>query len=412
MNECRVGIVGAGLAGVGLAHALAAADGTGGEALASAAPDAVPATGGVHAAGAERTADARRTAAGTADSEASAVSFDVTILEKSRGVGGRAATRRRDGRTYYYDHGANYVKDADERTVTLVESLGEDGLVAMRDPVWPFAGDGTITESERDPEPKYTWETGITQFAKRLLSETDAAVRNGTRAAQLSFDPGSDEWRIRDTDDETHGPFDAVVCTPPAPQTAELLAATSVGGTGGKSSTAGELQESIDRLRERVTGVPFRTTRTVVLGYEAGIERPWYALVNTDGDHAIGWLSREECKRGHVPDGESVLIVQMAPDYSERTYDDPADEVATDTAARVAELLETPRLAEPDWYDDQGWRYAQPEEPLVDAVPEPVSDAGLYAAGDWLVEGGKGRVHEAYWQGVSVAQQVASRVTD
>ncbi|MDX1531103.1 MAG: NAD(P)-binding protein, partial [Rhodothermales bacterium] len=36
----------------------------------------------------------------------------VTLFEKSRGVSGRAATRRRtaDGQTWRYDHGAQYVK--------------------------------------------------------------------------------------------------------------------------------------------------------------------------------------------------------------------------------------------------------------------------------------------------------------
>ena len=32
--------------------------------------------------------------------------FDVTVFEKSRGVGGRLATRRVD--TYAFDHGAQY----------------------------------------------------------------------------------------------------------------------------------------------------------------------------------------------------------------------------------------------------------------------------------------------------------------
>ncbi|GAB6880489.1 hypothetical protein JCM17823_27630 [Halorubrum gandharaense] len=35
----------------------------------------------------------------------------MTLLEKSRGVGGRAATRRRNG--CRYDHGANYVNPDD-----------------------------------------------------------------------------------------------------------------------------------------------------------------------------------------------------------------------------------------------------------------------------------------------------------
>ena len=381
----RIGIVGAGVAGCGVAHALA-----GGDALRAVEPAAALDT-----------------------------DVQVTVLEKSRGVGGRAATRRRDGTTYYYDHGANYVKEADERTVELLHALGEDGLVAFEEPVWPFTGDGEISESQREPEPKFTWETGITQFAKRLLGETDATVRKGTRAVSATYD---DAWTVRDADGATHGPFDALVVTPPAPQTARLLGETTVESSDAARSDmvrsadatqSDHLAETVTALQDRVADVPFRTTRTAVLGYDEPLDREWYALVNTDGAHEIGWLAREECKDGHVPPGENVLIAQMAPDYSERTYDDASDAVANDAAERVATLLDEPRLAEPAWTDDQGWRYAQPNETLTDTpLTDRAARAGLFLAGDWLVPDGKGRVHEAYWRGTRVARDVADRLDD
>ena len=372
-----VGIIGAGLAGVGVAHAL-----TGGASLHAATSDG----------------------AATPGPDGSVES--VRIFEKSRGVGGRAATRRRNGTEYYYDHGANYVKEADSRTVELVRSLGEEGLVGFDEPVWPFDGGGEIAASQRDPETKFTWETGITQFAKRLLGESDATVDQPTRVAGLTHDAGS--WTVRDDDGETHGPFDAVVCTPPAPQTAELLGNTALEQAGGDTAID---EETISTLRQAVTDVPFRTTRTVVLGYERPLDRPWYALVNTDGGHRIGWLAREECKDGHVPDGESVLIAQLAPDYSEQTYDEPLETVAPAVADDVASLVGEPWLADPDWTDDQGWRYAQPNETLADLPAlDRAERAGLFFAGDWLVPDGKGRVHEAYWHGVETAERITDGV--
>ncbi|MFQ3320556.1 MAG: renalase, partial [Natronomonas sp.] len=43
---------------------------------------------------------------------------DVTVFEKSRGVCGRAATRRKHG--CRYDHGANYVKSNSPRVNELI----------------------------------------------------------------------------------------------------------------------------------------------------------------------------------------------------------------------------------------------------------------------------------------------------
>ena len=54
--------------------------------------------------------------------------FPVTLFEKSRGVGGRMATRRtHDG--LRFDHGAQYFTVRDGRFRRYVESWIEDGIV-------------------------------------------------------------------------------------------------------------------------------------------------------------------------------------------------------------------------------------------------------------------------------------------
>jgi len=319
---------------------------------------------------------------------------DVTILEKSRGVGGRAATRRKHG--CRYDHGANYIKDGGERTDRLVRDLGEEGLVDIEEPVWTFGADGEISPGDRRAAHKWTWTEGITQFAKRVLDRTDAEVHKTTRVDGLSRT--ADGWQLADTEGGSHGPFESVVLTPPAPQTAELLASTTIDGTA---------VSAVDRAAEAVGEVPFRTIRTFVLNYPFEIDRPYYALVNTDRDHPIGWLARESCKAGHVPDGESLLVAQMAPDWSTAHYDDPLDAAAEEAAGMVADLLDDDRLAEPGWVDDQGWRYALPDAGLDDGIAADLREQSLFLAGDWLV--GEGRAHQALWNGVETAERVVDR---
>ena len=332
-------------------------------------------------------------AAGMADA-LSDRSVSVTVLEKSRGVGGRAATRRRDG--CRYDHGANYIKDSDERTRELLQSLGADGLVDIDAPVWPFDAEGTISESQRPESHKWTWEAGITQLAKRLFDRTNADIRKETRVDTL--EEGQSGWTISDTDGATHGPFDAVVLTPPAPQTADLLQAT-------------ELLDGDDDLAaatDAVDQVPYRTIRSLMLHYPFEIDPPYYALVNDDRDHDIGWLARESCKPGHIPAGEELLVVQMAPDWSTANYDMPLDDAASEAAMKAAQLLDDDRLTEPDWVDDQGWRYALPDAGVDSDAVEPLETHGLYLAGDWVV--GEGRAHEALWCGVDVGERLAATV--
>jgi predicted NAD/FAD-dependent oxidoreductase len=330
-------------------------------------------------------------AAGMADA-LSEEGISITVLEKSRGVGGRAATRRRNG--CRYDHGANYIKDSDERTRELLESLGTDGLVDIDAPVWPFDADGRISESERPEAHKWTWEAGITQLAKRLFGRTDAEIRKETRVDALREDPAG--WTISDTDGTTHGPFDAVVLTPPAPQTADLLRATEL--------IDGE--DDLAAATDAVDQVPYRTIRSLLLHYPFEIDRPYYAVVNDDREHDIGWLARESCKPGHVPAGEELLVVQMAPDWSTANYDTALDDAASEVAETAAQLLGDDRLTEPDWIDDQGWRYALPDAGVDSEAVEPLEAHGLYVAGDWVV--GEGRAHEALWCGVDVGERLAA----
>ncbi|SDJ80483.1 NAD(P)/FAD-dependent oxidoreductase [Natronorubrum texcoconense] len=312
---------------------------------------------------------------------------EITVLEKSRGLCGRAATRRRDD--VIYDYGANYVKSDDERVVELLtETLDTDGLVDVTDPVWTFDSAGEVSVGRDADEHKWSYESGLTQLAKRLFAHTDATIHRETRVETVIRDDSAERWRLEDAGGEQWGPFDAILLNPPAPQTAELL------------RTAAWDAEIRDELVDAVDDVPYRTIWTGVFHYPFELERPYYALVNTDKEHEIGWISREECKSGHVPEGESLLIVQASPDWSTDRYDeDPAANLEA-LAELTAAIVEDERLLEPDWTDHQGWRYALPEDGVDRDPLRRAEESGLYCLGDWVA--GEGRLHAALRSGLEV----------
>ena len=332
-------------------------------------------------------------AAGAAAAYALDEAATVTVFEKSTGVCGRAATRHEDG--CHYDYGANYFKDEDPAVTEVVtEVLDTDGLVDIEDPVWTFDGEGTISEGRDSDERKWTYREGIDRLAARLFDETDATIELRTRVETVAHE--GERWRLTDTDDEDLGTFDAVLLTPPAPQTATLLREAEW-----DASLRTELAEAIGR-------VPYRTTLTAVLHYPFEVDPPYYALVNTEGEHDIGWLSREECKPGHVPDSESLLIVQMAPGWSTERYAESTEQIADAAADATADLLDDDRLAEPDWVDSQGWRLAQPDDGVDEDVLDRAADHDLFFAGDWVA--GEGRVHLALRSGLDTGERMAARL--
>jgi len=329
-------------------------------------------------------------ASGAAYVLASTTDADLTVLEKSGGLCGRAATRRRGPVTYEY--GANYLKADDERVVDLVTGrLDTDGLETIDEPIWVFDEAGTVSEGRETDECRFVYRRGLTQLAKRLLGRTDATVHRNTRVEGIArTDTG---WWLTDTDGIEWGPFDVLLCNPPAPQTATLL------------RNADWDDPARATLLEAVETVEYRTVWTAILGYEFPLDVPYYALVNPGKDHDIGWIAREECKPGHVPGGQSVLVVQASHGWSMAHYDAPPAENIATLAALTADIVGDERLADPAWTDHQGWRYALPENAAPEGPLRSGEDAGLYVLGDWVA--GEGRLHAALRNGLDTGERLA-----
>jgi hypothetical protein len=311
----------------------------------------------------------------------------ITVLEKSGGLCGRAATRRRGDVTY--DYGANYLKADDDRVIDLVADF-DDGLVEVSGDIYAFDHTGEVHEGRDADERKWTYRSGLTRLAKHLFDATDATVHRRTRVEGVTRTEGA--WTLTDDDGEEWGPFDVLLLNPPAPQTAELL------------ETADWAGEARSDLLAATRDVDYRSVWTAVLGYPFELDRPYYALVNTDKEHPVGWVAREECKPGHVPDGESVLVVQANHEWSVDRYDDPPAGNVAALADHTASLLDDDRLADPAWTDHQGWRYALPESGLRRGARTAAEDAGLYVLGDWVA--GEGRLHAAVRSGLDTGERL------
>lgn len=315
----------------------------------------------------------------------------VTVLEERSDVGGRAAGGHRDGCAY--ELGANYLTDDDERVSVLVtETLPTDGLVDIAEPVWTFDREGTIAEGDDIDDHKWTYRTGLDGLTERLLDAADAAVNREVRVEYL--ERADHRWRVVDAAGQDRGRYDAVVMTPPAPQTADLIGQSPWSHADSRP------------LRQAIETVPYRPVLSAVLHYPFDLDRPYYALVNADDAHDVGWIAREECKPGHVADGESVLLVQMAPDWSAERFGDDPEAVVADAADHAAALLDDDRLRNPDWTDHHAWRYALPNAAADPDELDRAADHDLYFAGDWVA--GEARLHAAVRSGLETGERVAS----
>ena len=316
---------------------------------------------------------------------------EVTVFEKSRGYSGRAATRGRYG--VRYDHGANFIRPTSDRVKRLItEKLPTDDLVSIEGALGTFTADGTITaERSEAPAPKWTYRTGINTIGKLMARQGTAIVQTETRIHRL--DSNDQSWILVSEDNESFGPFDHVLLTPPAPQTAEILASS----TGPRALH--------DVLIEAVRAVDYAAQFSIVLAYERKIRRAgdYYGLLNGDGEHPIAWIGFEHDKPGHVPDGNSVVVIQMSPDWTAARLESDPDHFMTDAKELAAQVLQAD-LKRPSWYDTQRWRYALPTSAADAEVLARGTSAGLFFAGDYVV--GEGRVGHAIESGLDAADQI------
>lgn len=320
---------------------------------------------------------------------------EITVFEKSRGYSGRAATRRRDG--LCYDHGANYFKlHSDELESIVQEQLPSDELVAIERDVWTFDAAGTIQEGDpaSNADAKWTYRRGINTIGKLLAADASAEVQRQTRVQRLVQDVQA--WTVYEDGGDTLGTFDGVVLTPPAPQTERLVRDSAL--------ESGLQSQLLDGLQ----AAAYTSQFTIVLGYDRAIERPgdFYALLNADRNHPIAWLSFEEDKPGHVPEGQSVLILQMAPGWTETHFDDDHDTLVAEAVDRAGDLLSAD-CADPAWTDHQRWRYALPTAAANRERLRDAEDAHLFVTGDALV--GEGRVNRVLEAGLRCAERIRAR---
>lgn len=315
---------------------------------------------------------------------------NVTLFEKSRGVGGRTATRTRDG--FIYDHGAQYFKGGSElSTEWITQRFPTPDLIDIAKPVWVFDGAGHIQEGDpkQNKDPKWSYRYGFTSFAKRMAQGLNIQLE--TLVERVQQTPSG--WDIFATENRPLGSFDQLLITPPATQAIELIEASQFAHEQGNA------------IVEQLGKASYNPLISVMLGYRPTPQtRPYYALVNTDKKHPISWLAWEHEKAAErAATGAGLLIAQMAPSYSKEHRETPHNILFPDVAQLVSTLV-AERLSNPFFTDVQYWRYALPAEKVNPATLLALTlPIGLAFCGDAFVGG---RAHLALEDGVHVAQRL------
>jgi renalase len=297
--------------------------------------------------------------------------WNVTVLDKGRGVGGRMATRRVGGGTF--DHGAQFFTVRGDRFTDLVDGWIDAGAAA----VWSrgFAdADGMPNE---DGHPRYRGTRGMTSIPKYLARGLD--VRTGERAVSVNARAGG--WEVA-CESGLRLEASALLLAMPVPQALELATSADYG------LPAGARQEL-----EAISYGPCLALMALLDG-PAGVPGPGGMQIKGEpldwiGDNQRKGISDLPAITIHAgPEWSSAHFEEDKADITRQLVSFASDQLGTDVSTRIIESS----LAR--------WRYSW----VTNAHPEPFlaasEDPALILCGDAF---GQPKVEGAALSGLAAA---------
>lgn len=289
----------------------------------------------------------------------------VTVFEKSRGLGGRLATRR--GEDWQADHGAPSFDAFTDDFDRQLQDWFQRGVVAR------WASPGAAHEGAQ-----YVGLPRQNGPVADLLEGLE--VRRDTRVMQVHR--GNDgRWGLALEGGGQCADYDAVVLAVPAPQALDC---------------APDMPAAWHAV---VAGAVMTPCWSVMLQYETPWPGPAAPPLEVDGQ--VASISRESSKPGRS--GRESWVLQSTPEWAVAHLEAPADEVAAQFNA-WAQARGAPgargRTA-------HRWRYAQTQHAVAGGqLYDPASRLGLCA--DWLAGG---RVEGAWHSGRALVMAMQEALT-
>jgi renalase len=303
--------------------------------------------------------------------------FSVRILEKSRGVSGRAATKQLENGVIV-DHGAPYFTARGERLQAWVEQLQTRGeLIEWARGFATWRG-GRI-EPSNDGHARYSFPKGMNSFGKLLrdgIDSHDAPLHISTESLVSAVWANNLGYRAVLENGEIYTGR-AVLVNAPAPQALALT----------RSSLEAQAFNALERVK-------FAPCWSVLVELERA-PHVSYQAIRFEHD-VLSWASLEHTKR--TATSSATLVLHANAVWSEAHLEQNHDFV-------IPLILEAARATLGDWVKPNQvvahrWRYANAVQPHPDAF---LAQDSLVFCGDWCAPNGNARIETALESGWAAA---------
>lgn len=294
--------------------------------------------------------------------------WKVLLLEKSRGLGGRAATRRIGSQPV--DFGAQFFTASQPLFVEKVRQWEAEGLCRLWSrgfPAWPASG------SWEDGRVRYCVPAGMTSLAKREAAGLE--ILREARVEGLEIKDGRLSARTANEIVSAR----AAILTAPGPQTLALAADLMT-----------------PDIRADLEALSYSPCWSLIVR-QAHFRPPWPAL--RCAHPALEWIAADDSRRAE-PQG--LFVLHATPTFSREHFEQEPGEVARRLLEAAAEVTaaEGFRFAKVEHF--HRWRYARVENPLPLPAFRLLDGKGrLVFAGDAF---GEPKLESAWLSGCAAAE--------
>ena len=299
----------------------------------------------------------------------------VEIFEKSKGTGGRLATRPVGGTAV--DIGAQYATARGPAFRAVVETRIERGDAAPWQPGMRDIRLDDRANSRHDP-----WFVGTPGMCSLVAQQIPPGpIHTGSRVTAL--DQTAEGWFLTLESQRRAGPFSAVAVTPPAPQSLALVG-------------------DQDPLFRAIADVGMSPCWTLACVFEGPVGIDIDVLRPSRG--AISWAARNNAKPARDREPEA-WVIHGDPVWSLDHLEDSPEAIGGTLLDAFAEAAGTSVL-KTGAIKTHRWRYALTERPLGQPY---LWDRNLNigVCGDWCLGA---RVEEGYLSGAALAEHLSEQI--
>ncbi len=301
--------------------------------------------------------------------------WGVTVLEKSRNVGGRMATRRvGEGN---FDHGAQFFTVRDERFAGLVEGWLRAGVAVE----WTRGFADAEGQPNVDGHPRYRGAEGMASIPKYVSRDLD--VRTGERAVRVDSDDGG--WEVV-CESGLRVVGHALALAAPVPQALDLAASGDYA-----------LPDGAGRWLETISYDPCLALM-VLLDGPTGVPEPGGLQIKGE---PLDWIS--DNRRKGISSAPA-LTVQAGPEWSRSHFEDDEAEVTETMLSLAGDRLDVD-LATVETSLTR-WRHSWVSVPHPEPCFVASDDPPLLFCGDAF---GQPRVEGAALSGLAAADHLLGR---